>query len=150
MLPNGVLMVEIGQISFLPSAVEVTPAVDNMLQQAARERIVPVEHRAEPRYPYSKLICLLPTNRSSLAQIDDPIWVVSKGFSRDGLGFFHQQPIPYRDLLMQVEPAAEELWLLLRIRWCRFLRLGWYESGGQFVKTVAPDPHRGESFVAGL
>ena len=86
------------------------------------------------------MICLVPTDRHSLVKVDDPVWVVGKELSVGGLGFFHQQPIQHRDLLMQVEPAAEELWLLMRIRWCRFLRSGWYESGGQFVKTVSGNP----------
>lgn len=133
-------MVELCQTSFLQHALDVSPAVENMLQQAARARIVPLDLRSEPRYPCAKLICLLPINRSSLVQVDDPVWVVGKELSVGGLGFFHQQPIPHRDLLMQVDPSAEELWLILRLRWCRFLRPGWYESGGQFVKTVARKP----------
>ena len=130
----------IEQISFLAQSQDVVPAVENMLYQASREPGVPVERRSEPRYPYCKMICLVPTDRHSLEKVGDPVWVIGKELSTGGLGFFHQQPIPHRDLLMQVDPAAEDLWLLMRIRWCRFLRPGWYESGGQFLRTAPGNP----------
>lgn len=129
-------MPEFSHVSCLPPPTEVAPFVENMLRAAALERAQLYERRWEARQPYARLISVVPVDKLSCEPTDEPIAVVGKELSPGGFGFFHQQPIPFRHLLMQACPMDEETWLLLRIRWCRFLQPGWYESGGQFIKPI--------------
>ena len=39
---------------------------------------------------------------------------------------------------MSLETGLEKsVEFLIKINWCRFLKSGWYDSGGKFVKLVA-------------
>ena len=131
-------MTTITTASLMPHAAEIAPLVDGLLR-AHTDRPA-VERRAHVRRPYSKLITLRPVNKSALESLGDPVSVISKEISAGGIGFFHQKVIPFRFVLMPVELDGSSTWLLTRLRWCRFLQPGWYESGGQFVKTVVDPP----------
>lgn len=133
-----VLMTTISTALRLPNAAEISPLVDSLIR-AQTERPA-VESRAQVRRPFAKLITLTPVNKSTLESLGDPISVVSKEISAGGIGFFHQQVIPYRYVLIPVRLDGISTWLLTRLRWCRFVEASWYESGSQFVKTVVNPP----------
>lgn len=100
-----------------------------------------VERRGDTRYPFPFLIHLAPADDLA-AQDGESIVVAGKHLSERGLGFFHPQPLPYRRVIASLErpghPSASHGWyaFLLELRWCRFTRHGWYESGGRFLEAV--------------
>lgn len=97
----------------------------------------PFERRHEQRYPYPKLIQLMPTNSDGAAAIGPKIVVSGKHLSETGLSFFHPQPLPYRLVIAVLESAdRSKHGFLLDLDWCRFTQLGWYESGGKFLRAV--------------
>jgi len=122
---------------FLPHASEILPLVEGLLRASSAGP--QLEQRAHIRHPYSKVITLTPVTKATFESVGDPVSVVSKEISAGGIGFFHQQVIPHRFVLMPIEMDGVT-WLLTRLRWCRFLQPGWYESGGQFVRTVVDPP----------
>lgn len=97
-----------------------------------------IERRQEQRYPYPRLISLLPMKADGVTPDGEPLTVAGKHISEGGLGFFHQQPISHRLAVVSLE-ASDGRWLgfLLDVHRCRFTRHGWYESGGKFLRAVA-------------
>ena len=55
-----------------------------------------VERRIHHRLPLARLIYLTPVGPDGLTPLGKPIVVVGKHVSEQGLGFFRQQPLPYR------------------------------------------------------
>ena len=99
-------------------------------------RVSVVERRRETRYPFPFLIHLAPAD--DLAMPDgERVVVVGKHISERGLGFFHPEPLPYRRVIASLERPHDGWYaFLLELRWCRFTRQGWYESGGRFLEAV--------------
>ena len=97
-----------------------------------------LERRDEGRYPFPHMIHLTPVGRDGLTPCGQNIVVVGKTLSKDGLGFFHSQPLPNRRMIASVA-LSDGRWLgfLIDLRWCRFRKHGWYESGGRFLQAVA-------------
>jgi hypothetical protein len=95
------------------------------------------ERRARPRIPFPRLIGLTPLQNDNLQPAAEMIHVVGKNLAPLGLDFFHHDPIPQRYALVNLEQDRElSLRFLLKITWCRFLKPGWYDSGGRFTKVV--------------
>lgn len=95
------------------------------------------ERRRDNRYPFPCLIHLTPVASDGISPEGDTVVVVGKHLSEHGLGFYHQQPLPYRRMIVSLE-AGKGRWLafLIDLNWCRFTKDGWYESGGRFLQTV--------------
>lgn len=133
-------------ITSLPLATIVEPSVS--AEQAVRQQvwsllsgIYPVknrlERRAEQRFPYPYLVRLTPVSADGLTKLGDPITVAGKHLSERGLGFYHQQPLPYRRMMASLRGAAQDqLHFLIDVTWCRFTGEGWYDSGGRFLRTL--------------
>ncbi len=101
------------------------------------------ERRTERRFPYPRLIPLTPMDEDAQKSSGPTRHVVGKHLGPRGLDFFHGAPLPERYAVVSL-PCATDRWvhLLLRITWCRFLRAGWYDSGGRFVRLVTwPEPN---------
>lgn len=110
-----------------------------------------VERRRDERFPFPYVMYLTPT--SDQPPTDLPrcsIVVVGKHISKHGLDFYHHDPLPYRHVIAAVEEANHH-WIRLSmdITWCRFIRQGWYASGGKFLGVVKDDlaPEHQESAV---
>lgn len=97
----------------------------------------PVERRREHRHPFPRLVHLTPVGADGITPEGETIVVVGRDLSEHGLGFFHTKPIPYRRMIASIQ-APNEQWIgfLIDLRWCRFTRQGWYESGGRFLQSV--------------
>jgi hypothetical protein len=96
------------------------------------------ERRDGARFPYPRLIRLLPLATDDQPTSRTPTTVVGKHLSEDGLGFFHTQPLLDRHMLAQLElPGGGMATFEIALRWCRFIRDGWYESGAKLVRVVA-------------
>jgi len=93
--------------------------------------------RSQPRVPLPRLIGLTPLKNDNLQPAREPTYVVGKNLAPLGLDFFHHEPIAERFAIVALE-RAPEYWvhLLMKITWCRFLKQGWYDSGGRFLKVV--------------
>jgi hypothetical protein len=95
------------------------------------------ERRNEARYPYPRLVHLTPVDTNGIASSTDSFVVAGKDLGDGGLSFYHPDPIPHRRAIASFELAPGRwLGLLIDLSWCRFTRLGWYESGGRFLQIV--------------
>jgi hypothetical protein len=97
------------------------------------------ERRQENRYPFPYLIHLTPVAEDGITPQGESIAVVGKHLSDRGLGFYHPKPLPYRRMIASLESNGHWLGFLVDLRWCRFTKQGWYESGGRFLQSV-PSP----------
>jgi hypothetical protein len=98
-----------------------------------------MEKRHENRLPFPYLIHLTPVAEDGITPHGKSIAVVGKHLSNRGLGFYHPKPLPYRRMIASLEYNGHWLGFLIDIRWCRFTKHGWYESGGRFLQSV-PSP----------
>jgi hypothetical protein len=97
------------------------------------------ERRCDSRYPFPYLVQLTPVAEDGIGERGETVVVVGKHLSQRGLGFYHPKPLPYRRMIASLE-AANGRWMrvLMELSWCRFIKRGWYESGGRFLRTVEP------------
>ena len=98
----------------------------------------PDELRQDRRSPYPFLFQLVPVAEDNTTPLQTPITVVGKNVSDRGIGFFHQQPLPFRRTIVTLgDPGGYSLSLLAELLWCRFTRHGWYDSGGRFLEIIS-------------
>ncbi len=99
-----------------------------------------VERRGDQRFPYPYLVYLTPLGEDGVSPAAESIIVIAKHLSERGLGFYHQQPLPERRMIVSL-PTQDATWVafLIDITWCRFTQHGWYESGGRFLQAI-PSP----------
>jgi hypothetical protein len=67
--------------------------------------------------------------------------VRARDLSLSGLSFCHPRPLASRKVIVRFraeDPSGSE-GILALLRWCRFRRDGSYQSGGQFLRSAAPD-----------
>jgi hypothetical protein len=96
-----------------------------------------LERRRETRYPFPYLIHLTPVDEGTLKPCGESIVVVGKHISQKGLGFYHPKPLPYRRMIASLESGGGRWFgFLIDLNWCRFMKQGWYESGGRFLEAV--------------
>ncbi|HEY4761701.1 MAG TPA: hypothetical protein VIH42_14070 [Thermoguttaceae bacterium] len=98
-----------------------------------------LERRRENRYPFPHLIHLTPVADDGKTPQGKSIVVVGKHLSQRGLGFYHPTPLPYRRMIASLQCNGHWLGFLIDLKWCRFTKQGWYESGGRFIQAV-PSP----------
>jgi hypothetical protein len=99
-------------------------------------KVTVVERRRETRYPFPFLIYLTPVDDAG-TPCGESIVVVGKHVSERGLGFYHAKPIAHRRVVASLERPHDGWYaFLIDLRWCRFTRQGWYESGGRFLESV--------------
>jgi hypothetical protein len=96
-----------------------------------------IERRRDNRYPFPHLVLLAPVVPDGGLNETPPVVGVGRALSVSGLGFYHPVPLPYRRVIASIEKNPGE-WVafLMDLNWCRFNRLGWYESGGRFIQIV--------------
>ncbi len=69
-----------------------------------------VERRTEQRYPYPHLVYLTPLAEDGVTPCGSNIVVSGKQLSENGLGFFHQQPLPYRRMIASLDQGGGNGW----------------------------------------
>ncbi len=98
-----------------------------------------LERRHRPRIPFLKSIALFEVDEESELPIGNPYLVNGKDISMKGVGFSHTSPLPFTKVAIGFElPDGCSQFVLVRLSWCRFTRRGTYESGGMFLRRVAP------------
>ena len=97
------------------------------------------ERRRDSRYPFPYLVQLTPVAEDGVTPEGATIAVVGKHLSERGLGFYHPKPLPHRRMIASLETGGNR-WMtfLIDLSWCRFIKQGWYESGGRFLRSVEP------------
>jgi hypothetical protein len=95
------------------------------------------DRHSESRYPYPRLVHLTPVIADGLTATGESFIVAGKDLGDGGLSFYHPEPINNRRAIASLEVAPGKwIGLLIDLSWCRFTRLGWYESGGRFLRIV--------------
>ncbi len=95
------------------------------------------ERHSEARYPYPRLVHLTPVEADGLNATGESFVVAGKDLGDGGLSFYHAEPIHDRRAIVSLELSPGKwIGLLIDLSWCRFTRLGWYESGGRFLRIV--------------
>ncbi len=111
------------------------PAIVRQMLRNLNEEDFRFERRRETRVAFPKLLTLIPVQPHDLVPTAAPVKVIGKEISHTGLGFFHTVPLPYQHAVLRISEGIDAH-LLFRFRWCRFLRDGWYQSGGQFLRLL--------------
>lgn len=120
----------------LANAAEVRSQVWSVLGGLGR-RPAALERRRDERFPFPRPLRVTPTDDEG-RPVDEPLMAAGKQISERGLGFFHAQPLPHRSVAVALERRdGTSVSFLLRLRWCRFLGHGLYESGGYFLRTTS-------------
>lgn len=94
------------------------------------------EQRGADRYPCSRLVELTPYDPVAGEAVSETITIPSRNLSLNGLGFYHTEPLAARYGLVQLNPGSEQPELMMKLIWCRFLKPGWYDNGGRFMRVV--------------
>lgn len=132
-----------------------TPAVDSWLvreksDQSLKDLVERVlrltqpprqhERRRDQRTAFPHLISLTPIDDNELRVVESPVNVVGKFLADRGIDFFHTNPLPFKRAIVSFDDSLGlDVHFVLNIGWCRFLRPGWYDSGGRFTHVVSPD-----------
>ena len=95
------------------------------------------ERRRENRYPFPYLVQLTPVAEDGVTPLGEVVVVVGQHLSERGLGFYHPKPLPHRRMIASLETGSGH-WMsfLIDLNWCRFIKQGWYESGGRFLRSI--------------
>jgi hypothetical protein len=95
------------------------------------------ERRQSKRQAFPYLVELVPIDDRN-RPCGDSLLVLGKHLSDQGLDFHHQGPLPHRRFRASLETGdVQPVQLVLEVRWCRFIKRGWYESGGRFLRVVS-------------
>ncbi|PQO42058.1 hypothetical protein [Blastopirellula marina] len=105
------------------------------------------ERRKDFRYPYPHLVYLTPVDASGQPLNDLTTVVVGKNITERGIDFFHQQPLPYRRVILTLESEdGTRASVVTDLLWTRFTKQGWYDNGGRFLYVL--EQHGPESLSA--
>jgi hypothetical protein len=133
-------------VELIPPATSETRDLTGLRQRIAGlvrqgRRTPGIERRNASRMALPILMELNPSPRDVPQSLAIEMVVVGKDLSDGGIGFFHDRPIPYRRGLITIRhDDGPPLTLEVDISWCRFTRMGWYESGGRILAIVDADP----------
>lgn len=98
------------------------------------------ERRREKRHPFPYPVRLIPVNIRG-ESTGDPIVVLGKHLTNQGLDFYYQHPVSHRRVIASFDcESHERVEVLMDLTWCRFNGHGWYENGGRFLSAINPPP----------
>ncbi len=108
---------------------------------AGLDRPAAAERREHDRVAVPFLLRLTPLDPEGEPLAEEAVTVVGKDISQRGLSFFHERSLPYRRAIIELDhPELGSLSMEVEICWCRFSKLGWYESGGNLMRVVDQAP----------
>lgn len=96
-----------------------------------------IERRAVERVAYPHAMSLTPVNPRTREPVGETRTVLGKHLSCDGFGFASFEPFHFRFAIVSLEVDADRyVGILGEALWCKFIRHGWYETGGRFHEPV--------------
>ncbi len=96
------------------------------------------EQRRWQRIPYERPAILTLLDDRTAAPLGVHKVVSGRDISPSGFSFTHLDPLACRRAIVTFafEPEETEA-VLVRLNWCRFTRVGIYQSGGKFLNPIA-------------
>ena len=99
-----------------------------------------VDRRLYDRIPIPALFRLTPFDIRHGSAAGEAMVVVGKNLAQRGIGFFHDRPIPYRRAVIELDQPELGKWAAeIELQWCRFTKVGWYESGCRVLRVIDLD-----------
>lgn len=99
-----------------------------------------VDRRLYDRVAIPALFKLTPLDTRHGGLAGEAMVVVGKNLAQRGIGFFHDRPIPYRRAVIELDQPELGRWAAeIELQWCRFTKVGWYESGCRVVRVIDLD-----------
>jgi hypothetical protein len=96
-----------------------------------------VHLRQQHRTGFTDALVMTPFNSHAATPDGEPKLVTGRNLSLHGVSFAHDQPLPYRDVVLTFSlPGGEVESMMVRLTWCRFTRDGRYQSGGRLLRSV--------------
>lgn len=103
------------------------------------------ERRSRDRFPIPYTFRLTPLDDDGQLLLDEATTIVGKDLSLSGIGFSHDQPLPYRRAIISLDhPLVGRFAVEAEIVWTRPTPIGLYESGCRLVRTVDGHIMRGK------
>jgi hypothetical protein len=97
-----------------------------------------VERRRWHRVPYDRPLLITPLDDETSEPAGPPLRVPGRDISLGGVSFAHREPLACRKVACTFEPDSPNgESVIVKLTWCRFTKDGWYQSGGQFVQSIA-------------
>lgn len=116
---------------------EVTSYVETLVASWNGPKTV-VERRRWHRIPYQRPILLTPLHDETDEPIGEAFLVQGRDISLGGVSFAHLRPLACRKVACTFDPNSGcRDSVIVRLTWCRFTTEGCYQSGGQFMQTIA-------------
>lgn len=107
---------------------------------------VALERRRADRAAIPYLFSITPLDPDWRSIDDEEMVVVGKNLSRQGISFYHERPLSHRRARIElVQPGLGGFAAEIDIKWCRFSKPGWYESGGRLVRATLPSERAEEA-----
>jgi hypothetical protein len=95
------------------------------------------ERRSRDRFPIPYTFRLTPIDDDGQLLLDEATTIVGKDLSLSGIGFSHDQPLPYKRAIISLDhPLVGRFAVEAEIVWTRPTPIGLYESGCRLVRTV--------------
>ena len=119
------------------NSADIENSVRGVIQFATAPNVF-AERRTHDRIAYTQMFPVTPVDNINDMEVSgETIFAAGKNLSPNGVGFFHQEPIPSRYVVISLRRSSEEsTQYLVKLLWCRFLHPGWYDSGGQIIRMV--------------
>ena len=128
------------------SVARLRPRPEEMFDQQLRALIemlhpdITVDRRLYDRVSIPALFRLTPLDMRHGGPAGEAMVVVGKNLSQRGIGFFHDRPIPYRQAVIELDQPELGKWAAeIDLQWCRFTKVGWYESGGRVLRVLGQE-----------
>ncbi|GEM_PF-6492187 len=106
------------------------------VEDGSRREPSAADRRAQVRASLNRTLRLIPLRYPECQTVDEPLEVMAKNISPDGLGFLYHRPVPYRYVALVFEGPHHVITLAMELNWCQFCGEGWYETGGRFLGPI--------------
>ncbi|MGE0606454.1 MAG: hypothetical protein AB7O62_04945 [Pirellulales bacterium] len=140
-------MASLLEIPYMPAGAQPVPAAENGVRAQVQGLLAGLygeassaHARSGERFAFPRLVYVTPAEADGQPGRVGTFVAAGRRVSEQGLGFFHPDPIPYREVIVSLDETMGQ-WrsFLMELRWCKFIRESWYESGGRLLSTV-PTP----------
>lgn len=116
---------------------EIRRTINVILRQSGEHTTPLLDRRTDIRVAFPNLVSITPLQDQGMAEVGEPIHVVGKSLAERGFDFYHTENFPFRRVIVSIDlDSGNSVHFILNMSWSRFLRPGWYDSGGRFTHLV--------------